>query len=50
MKPATIDEIDEAIFAYQTVLANDLTDNAVKAWIENPYQYGCSSPRSFKVR
>jgi len=33
MKPATIDEIDEAIFAYQTVLANDLTDNAVKAWI-----------------
>ena len=33
MKPATIDEIDTAIGAYQTVLANDLTDNAVKAWI-----------------
>ena len=33
MKPATIEEIDEAIFAYRTVLANDLTDNAVKAWI-----------------
>ena len=33
MKPATIDEIDTAIGAYQTVLANDLTDNAVKAWV-----------------
>ena len=33
MKPATIDEIDKAIGVYQTVLANDLTDNAVKAWI-----------------
>ncbi len=33
MKPATIDEIDKAIGAYQATLASDLTDNAVKAWI-----------------
>ncbi len=33
MKPGTTTEIDEAIFAHRTLIANDLTDNAVKAWI-----------------